>query len=109
MMELVYQIAGIVQLVLTLALLFLAGQGVLYVLAGRKRDSNLFYQLFQVLTRPVFRLTRAVTPKVIIDRHVPFVAFLLLVWIWLVLALMVLPDLACQLGRVECPAARKAG
>jgi hypothetical protein len=108
-MEALYQIAGIVHLLVTLGLLFLAGQGVLYVLAGHKRATNLFYQLFQVLTRPVIRLTRAITPKVIIDRHVPFVAFLLLVWIWLVLALMVLPDLACQLGRIECPAARKAG
>jgi hypothetical protein len=108
-MEALYQIASIVHLLVTLGLLFLAGQGVLYVLAGHKRATNLFYQLFQVLTRPVIRLTRAITPKVIIDRHVPFVAFLLLVWIWLVLALMVLPDLACQLGRIECPAARKAG
>jgi hypothetical protein len=108
-MELAYQIAGIVHLLVTLALLFLAGQGVLYVLAGHKRATNLFYQLFQVLTRPVIRLTRAITPKVIIDRHVPFVAFLLLVWIWLALALLVVPDLACQLGRVECPTARKPG
>jgi hypothetical protein len=108
-MELAYQIAGIVHLLVTLALLFLAGQGVLYLIAGHKRATNLFYQLFQVLTRPVIRLTRAITPKVILDRHVPFVAFLLLVWIWLALALMVVPDLACQLGRVECPAARKPG
>ena len=108
-MALIYQIAQILHLLVTLALLFLAGQGVLYVLAGRKRETNLFYQIFQVLTRPVIRLVRAITPKVIIDRHVPFVAFLLLVWIWLVLALMVIPDLACQLGRVECPAARTPG
>jgi hypothetical protein len=108
-MELAYQIAGIVHLLVTLALLFLAGQGVLYLIAGHKRATNLFYQLFQVLTRPVIRLTRAITPKVILDRHVPFVAFLLLVWIWLALALLVVPDLACQLGRIECPTARRPG
>src|SRR5512145_770987 len=99
-MEILFQLAGIVQLLATLALLFLLGQGVLYLLAGRNRERNLFYQLFQVITRPVLRFTRWVTPKVIVDRHIPFVAFLLLGWVWLILALWILPDLACSLGKV---------
>jgi hypothetical protein len=102
-MEILFQLIGIVQLLASLALLFLLGQGVLYVLAGRNRDRNLFYQLFQIVTRPVLRFTRWITPKVIVDRHIPFVAFLLVGWIWVILALWILPDLACKLGKVECP------
>jgi hypothetical protein len=104
-METLFQLAGIVQLLATLALLFLLGQGVLYVLAGRNRERNLFYQLFQIVTRPVLRFTRWITPKVIVDRHIPFVAFLVVGWVWVILALWILPDLACKLGKVECPTA----
>jgi hypothetical protein len=102
-MEILFQLAGIVQLLATLALLFLLGQGVLYVLAARNRERNLFYQLFQIVTRPVLRFTRWITPKVIVDRHIPFVAFLLVGWVWVILAVWILPDLACQLGKAECP------
>ena len=101
-MEMVFQLAGIVQLLATLALLFMLGQGVLYILAGRNRDRNFVYQLFQVATRPVFRLTRWMTPRVVVDRHIPFVAFLLVGWIWVILGVWVLPDLACSLGKTEC-------
>ncbi len=102
-MAALYQILGIVQFLVVLAMMFLLGQGVLYLLAGHNRERNLAYQIFQIITRPVLRATRRITPPVVIDRHIPFVAFLLLSWIFLVLGLWVLPDLACQLGRIECP------
>jgi hypothetical protein len=62
---------------------FMLGQALLYVLAGRKRNDNFVYQLFALLTRPVIRLTRAITPRLVRDDHVPFAAFLLLLWIWI--------------------------
>lgn len=71
-----------------LAGLFLLGQGVLYVLAGRKREGNFAYQLFRVLTRPVIRITRAITPRIVVDKHIPFVAVLLLFWLWVTLVLL---------------------
>ena len=73
-----------VKLVAEIALMALLGQGVLALLAGRKRDSNLFYQLFQVLTGPFVRGARLITPRIVLDRHVPLVAFLLLAFTWLV-------------------------
>jgi hypothetical protein len=106
-MAVLYQILGVVQLLVVLAMMFLLGQGVLYILAGHKRERNFAYQIFQVITRPVLRAARWITPRQVIDRHVPLVAFLLLGWIFLILGLWVLPDLACHLGRIECPAARK--
>jgi hypothetical protein len=41
-----------IQLVLYIALLALAGQGLLFVLAGAKRDTNFFYRLLQVVSKP---------------------------------------------------------
>lgn len=68
------------------ALLSLIGQGVLAVLAGAKRQSNPVYQLLSVVTRPVLRLLRALTPRCVLDRHLPFVAFFVLFWLWIALA-----------------------
>ena len=68
-----------VQLVLYIALLALIGQGALYVLAGAKRESNVFYKLLQVLSKPFTSMVRLVTPKLVSDQQVPVVTFLLLV------------------------------
>ncbi len=76
-------LVSIFKLLAEIALLSMAGQWLLGLLAGAKRDQNLFYQLLQVLTRPVVSFARLVTPRVVIDRHVPIVAFLLLVSVWL--------------------------
>ncbi len=61
------------------------GQGVLWVIAGAKRDQNIVYNLFKTVTSPVTRVTRTITPRIIIDAHIGLVAFFLLVVVWLVL------------------------
>ncbi len=35
------------------------------------------------MTRPFVSVARLLTPKLVLDRHVPLVAFLLLLFIWL--------------------------
>jgi hypothetical protein len=84
-----------------LAAMFLLGRGLLYILAGRKREGNIFYQVFRILTDPVLRAARWVTPRVILDRHIPFVAVVLLMWIWLALAFWALPTM-CNSGKYDC-------
>ena len=73
-----------IQLVLYIALLALVGQGILFVLAGAKRDSNFFYKLLQVLSKPFTVPVRLITPKQVSDGQVPLVTFLLLVVFYLV-------------------------
>lgn len=65
---------------------FLLGQGLLYVLAGTSREKNVVYQIFRVVTNPVVKAARFITPKQVVDRHVPVVAFFLLFWMWIALA-----------------------
>lgn len=69
---------NIVQLILYVALLALAGQGVLYVLAGAKREQNLFYTLLRVISKPFTVPVRKITPRQVADEHVPVVTFFLL-------------------------------
>jgi hypothetical protein len=93
----------IVKALAELAFLFMLGRGLLYLLAGRKRDGNLFYQLLRIVTDPVIRATRWLTPRMVLDAHIPFVAALLVAWIWLAIVLWALPSM-CSSGRYDCSA-----
>lgn len=64
------------------------GQGVLWVLAGSKRDQNLVYGMFKTLTSPVMKATRWITPRIVLDQHLGLVAFFLLIVLWLGLTVM---------------------
>jgi hypothetical protein len=76
-----------IKLVAEIALLALAGQFLLGLLAGARRDTNLFYKLLQVLTNPFVKAARLITPRIVLDRHVPLVAFLLLGFTWIVVTI----------------------
>lgn len=75
---------SIIKLVCEIALLGLAGRWLLGLLAGQKKESNFFYKALEAVTKPFVSAARFITPKAIIDRHVPLVAFLLLGFIWAV-------------------------
>jgi hypothetical protein len=77
-------LASAAKLIMEIALMALVGQWMLGLLAGQKRDANLFYQLLSVLTRPFIKATRLITPRLVIDAHVPLVTFLLLAMAWIV-------------------------
>ena len=80
-----YEIIVILKALTEVAGVAFLGQGVLWVIAGAKRDQNMVYNLFKTVTSPVMRLTRAITPRIIIDAHIGLVAFFLLMVIWVVL------------------------
>jgi hypothetical protein len=91
----------ILKLLAEIALLALAGQWVLGLLAGRRRNENLFYQLFQVITRPLIAGARLISPRVVLDQHLPLVAFLLMVFVWIV-ATMTKIDICVRIGVQLC-------
>ena len=80
-----YDIIVILKALTEVAGVAFLGQGVLWVIAGAKRDQNIVYNLFKTITSPVTRFTRLITPRVIIDAHIGLVAFFLLIVLWLVL------------------------
>ncbi len=92
---------NIAQLVLYVALLALLGQGALYVLAGPRRASNLFYQLLQIVSKPFTLLVRKITPRQLADRHVPLLTFFMLLIAYVVVTLERI-SLCVQVGLENC-------
>ncbi len=79
---------NIVKLITEIAGMALLGQWVVGLLAGAKRDRNIFYQLLAIIGRPFVRAARWVTPKFVLERHLPLVAFLVLLMVWVVVVIM---------------------
>ena len=90
-----------VQLLLYIPLLALMGQGVLYVLAGSKRQQNFFYQLLQLISKPFTFVVRKATPAKVADAHVPVVTFFLLVICYAVVTFEKI-NLCVQIGVEAC-------
>ena len=84
-----------------LSLLFLAGRFLLGLLAGAKRQANIFWQLLDVASKPSLWLTRRVSPKLILDQHIPLAAASWLVIAW-VLVVMAKIDICLQVGAAAC-------
>jgi uncharacterized protein YggT (Ycf19 family) len=68
----------VLQTLIMVAALALLGQFIVGIFNWNRRQENFVYQLFQVLTRPVVAVMRRLTPRVVLDQHVPLVAFLIL-------------------------------
>lgn len=90
-----------IKLLAEIALMALLGQGLLALLAGAGRDRNPFYRVLATVTSPVVRMARAVTPRVVIDRHLPLVAFLLMGFVWIA-ATVVKVSLCLEAGVQTC-------
>jgi hypothetical protein len=71
----------LVQLVIAIPLLALAGQGATQVLVrmmGQPAEKNFAYRLFEIVASPIVKPCRWIAPKFITDRQLPLVAFSLL-------------------------------
>ena len=75
-------VATTVKLLAEIALLALLGQWLVGLLSGPARERNPFYRLLQLLGRPWVRAARWLSPAIVLERHLPLVAFLLLLLIW---------------------------
>jgi len=80
-----YEIIVILKALTEIAGVAMLGQGILWVIAGSKRQQNPIYGLFRTLTMPVMKATRAITPRVVLDQHLGLVAFFLLLVLWVAL------------------------
>jgi len=91
----------ILKLIVEIALMALVGQWVLGLLAGAKRETNFFYRVLAVMTRPFVRLARLLSPRIVLDRHVPLVAFLLLAFGWFVVTAIKI-NICLEIGVEHC-------
>ncbi len=68
----------ILQTLMLVAALALLGQFIVGLFNWKGRQDNVVYQVLRVVASPVVKLARLLSPRVIIDQHVPAVALLLL-------------------------------
>jgi hypothetical protein len=83
-----YELIVILKALTEVAGVAMMGQGVLWVVAGARRDKNAVYGIFKMITSPVMKATRWITPRVVLDRHLGLVAFFLLIVLWIGLTVM---------------------
>lgn len=89
------------QLVLYIALLSLLGQGLLHVLAGARREGNVFYRLLRTVARPFTALVRLLAPPRVGDHQVPPLTFVLLTLAYAVVTFEKI-TLCVNVGMVGC-------
>ena len=79
------------------------GQGLVdqQAVAGARREQNLFWQVLDMAVRPFTWAARRITPRMVLDRHVPLVAFLLLAFTWILVTLCRI-QLCVQIGVHLC-------
>lgn len=87
--------------ILEIALLALLGQWVLGLLSGQRKERNVFYRVLQTVGQPFVSLTRRVTPRVVLEQHLPLVTFLLLAFVWLAVTLAKVFH-CLQIGLEQC-------
>ena len=76
----------ILKSLIELSLMFIVGRFLLGLLAGAKKDSNVFWQLLDVAAKPALFITRKLSPKLILDQHIPLAAasWLVVAWVFVV-------------------------
>lgn len=95
-----YKLITIARALVEVAGYALVGQGLLYLLAGASREKNFAYQMLAAVTRPIMRLARWVSPRIVADRHIGLVAFFLVFWAWF--ALTVAKRYVCVTENLAC-------
>lgn len=71
-----------IKLIAEIALLALLGQWLLHLVIRGSEDANVFYRILQTMARPFVHLARMVSPRSVLERHRPLIAFLLLAFAW---------------------------
>lgn len=90
-----------IKLTAEIALLALLGQWVLGLMTGATRNTNPFYTLLELLGRPWIHAVRWLSPRVVLDQHVPLLAFFLLLLVWSAASLAKV-SICLQIGIALC-------
>jgi hypothetical protein len=91
----------ILKSLIELSLMFVIGRFVLGLLAGSKRQTNVFWQMLDVAAKPSLWVTRKLSPKLILDQHIPLAAASLLLMAWVVVVKLKV-DMCLEIGASAC-------
>lgn len=93
-------IASALKALAEVAGLALIGQGLVGFLAGKSRQDNFVYRIFQVVTSPIYKFSRFISPRFIADTYMGLVSFLLVFWSWV--ALIFAKGYICHIQNLAC-------
>jgi hypothetical protein len=82
------------------ALMALLAQGLIGLMSGKAKENNFVYRLFQVVTAPIYKVVRVITPKLIADQHIGLAAFFVVFWLWI--ALIYAKGYVCHAQNLAC-------
>ncbi len=84
-----------------LSLMFIVVRFLLGLLAGSNRDNNVFWQLLDVASKPALWITRKLSPKLILDQHIPLAtsSWLIIAWVFVVQLKI---DICLEMGAAAC-------
>ena len=78
----------------------LIGQGLIGVLAGKRKQDNFVYRIFMVVTSPIYKLARFISPRFIAYTHMGLASFFIVFWLWI--ALVYAKGYVCQVQNLVC-------
>ena len=78
----------------------LIGQGLIGLISGKSKQDNFVYRIFMVVTSPIYKLARAISPKFIADAHMGLASFFILFWLWI--GLVYAKGYICQIQNLAC-------
>src|SRR5262245_1327641 len=99
----------IVKALIEIAGLALLAQFLVGVFAWGRRHENPIYRFFQLVASPVTRVVRLVTPKVVLDQHIPLAAFLVLLFAWMLTIYGIAQSCASDPQQSSCARLQRAG
>lgn len=83
-----------------IAAMALLAQGLIGVLAGKSRQNNFVYRIFLVVTSPIYKAVRIISPRFIADAHLGLASFFILFWLWV--ALIFAKGYVCHAQNLAC-------
>lgn len=75
-------IVSALKAVVEIAGMALLAQGLTGLIAGKSRQENFVYRIFQVVTAPIYKSARIISPRFIADAHLGLASFFIVFWLW---------------------------
>ncbi|HZW25915.1 MAG TPA: hypothetical protein VFF26_10565 [Gallionella sp.] len=75
-------VVSVLKALVEISAMALLAQGLIGFLSGKAKQDNFVYRLFQVVTAPIYKIVRRITPKFVADQHIGLVSFFILFWLW---------------------------
>ena len=91
----------ILKSLIELSLMFIVGRFILGLLAGAKKSTNIFWQLLDIAAKPALFITRKLSPKLILDQHIPLATASWLIIAWVIVVKQKI-ELCVQAGASLC-------